>query len=177
MMRTDLGKAAALLFIGGAAFLPWIPGISIAKPGEDAVLVLPLRRDEVFSIRFIHSVDLLPIVEQYRRHRNGIVQTETRLLSFGAGTGHIEGQGTVTEDGPWTVIADLDRPIGRLRQRVGSEAVDHTLIWRGHSWSLSKSFPGEVLIIEATRLTGIDYLRLAWRLRTGHPGKEALERS
>lgn len=176
-MRTGLGKAAALLLLSGAAFLPWMPGISVAKPGEDPVLVLPLRRDETFSIRFIHSVDRLPIVEHYRRDRNGLVQTETRLLSFGAGTGHIEGQGTVTEDGPWTVITGLNRPIGRLRQRIGSEAVDHTLIWRGCSWRLSQRFSGEVLIIEATRLNGLDYLRLTWKLRSGCPGKEALDPS
>lgn len=150
--------AAAVLCL--AAAVPWQPAVSVAMPGERPLTVFPLRSDEQFSIRFIHSIDGLPIIERYALDGAELVQTETRLLSFGIGTGYVEGDGVVTEDGEWIVISDMDRPIGKLRQRAGNETVDHTIIWRERALRLSHMFPQTLFVIEGTRLSLFDSVRL-----------------
>src|SRR5690625_3326387 len=76
--------AAAVLCLAAAA--PWQPAVSVAMPGEAPLVVFPLRPEEQFSIRFIRSSDGLPIIERYTLDGAELVQTETRLLSFGIGT-------------------------------------------------------------------------------------------
>lgn len=171
-MKRRLLYGVAALVVAGAAFMPWVEGIAVTEPRGNPVLLLPLRPGETFTIRFIHSIDGLPVEDTYRLGPTGLVQTQTRLLSFGAGMGHIEGDGTAEWDGPWTVITGMARPIGTLRLRVGSPAVDHTLLWRDFSWRLSPRFAGQLLIIAPARLRGADVLRTLWEVHT-RAGKEA----
>lgn len=163
-MKRRLWYGAAALVVAGAAFMPWVEGIAVTEPRGNPVLLLPLRPGETFTIRFIHSIDGLPVEDTYRIAPTGLVQTQTRLLSFGAGMGHIEGDGTAEWDGPWTVITGMTRPIGILRLRVGSPSVDHTILWRGASWRLSPQFAGRLLIIAPARLRGADVLRTLWKV-------------
>lgn len=168
----------AALFVATVLFVPLLPGVSVGLDRDVPLTVFPLRRGETFSIRFVHSIDGLPIIERYRLDGLQLVQTETRLLSFGVGTGYIDGEGVLSEDGDWVVIENMERPIGRLRQRVGVAAVDHTILWRGKALPLSQNFPGKLFIIEGTRMTLLDRLRL-WRDSTsaGGAGKGRLWQS
>lgn len=162
---------AAVAVLCLAAAVPWQPAVSIAIPGEAPLVVFPLRPEEQFSIRFIHSIDGLPIIERYTLDGAELVQTETRLLSFGIGTGYVEGDGVLTEDGEWVVIADMDRRIGKLRQRAGVESVDHTIVWRDRALRLSHMFPDTLFVIEGTRLSLFDGIHfqaaLLWNERRG----------
>lgn len=153
---------AVMAIVGLAAlFVPIWPAVSIGPDGGQPLTVFPLQAEESFSMRFVHSIDGLPIVEQYKLDGRDLVQIETRLLSFGIGTGYIAGDGVITEDGDWVVISDMRRRIGRLRQRIGVASVDHTLIWRERSLPLSRLFPGTLLVIEGTRMSLYDCMR--WR--------------
>lgn len=171
-----IAGAVAALLAAAALFIPVLPAVSVGLDRDAPLTVFPLGRNESFSIRFVHSIDGLPIIESYRLDGLDLVQMETRLLSFGVGTGYIDGEGTLTEDGDWVVIENMERPIGRLRQRVGVAAVDHRIIWRDKALPLSQNFPGELFIIEGTRMSLFDRLRL-WRAAasaTGGAGKGRL---
>ena len=142
------GAVPGLLTLGRAVF-PAEPLLVVWR-GALPVAVLPLRPGEEVALRFIHSVDGLPVEDRYAATRDrGLVQTETRLLSFGAGTGLIPGQGTPVLDGPWLRVVGMNRPIGRLALRVGSARVGHTLLHRGCGIPLSERWPGQRLVMEA----------------------------
>lgn len=46
-----------------------------------------LNQGEKFEIRYIHSVDRLPVYEEFQLINGELVLTGTRFLSFGAGLG------------------------------------------------------------------------------------------
>jgi hypothetical protein len=87
-----------------------------------------------------------------------IVQDSARLISFGAGMGHIAGQGTGHAGGKWAAggrwweIRDLDRPIGELVIRVGRDSVNHRLRYPDGELALSECWPLERVTVRATKV-------------------------
>ncbi|MBZ4659030.1 MAG: hypothetical protein JG766_953 [Desulfacinum sp.] len=119
----------------------------------DVVLERPLGRDETFTIRYIHSVDRTPVFEIFEVDPEGRLAVQaTCFKMFGAGMGHWEGRGRVDFDGTWTWIRDIHQTLGRFVLRVGSPAVDHTLLYRDREIHLSQRWAGKRLLVEvATR--------------------------
>ncbi|GBC62412.1 DUF1850 domain-containing protein [Desulfonema ishimotonii] len=108
-----------------------------------ALLNLPVRYEQQFTIRYIHSVDISPVFEVFRiDEKKGFVLEETYFRMFGAGMGHWEGHGRLTYDGQWTRIRDMNYPVGSFILRVGSKGVDHTLILGNRSVNLSEMAEG-----------------------------------
>lgn len=122
--------------------------------------ILPVREGEAFGLRFVHSVDGLPVEDDYTVWPVGpgqalLVQAETRLLSFGAGMGAIPGEGRAVEEGTWLRITAMGRSIGpALVLRVGSVSVDHRLLYRGCSLPLSERWAAWRVRLEARSLPG-----------------------
>lgn len=99
---------------------------------------------EEFSLRYIHSVDKLPVYEFYTNKHGQLVLTGIKVIDFGAGLDYT-GEGDLRMEGKWTYIDNLNREIDSLPLRVGSIA-DHTLIYRNKEFRLRDYFPAFTLV-------------------------------
>lgn len=149
----------AVSVVLAALWWPLWPAIAIDVDGQpDAGGSLALAADEQFGITFVHSVDDLPVQDWYVIEEGQIVQDSARLISFGAGMGHIAGQGTGHVGGKWGAggrwweIRDLDRPIGELVIRVGRDSVNHRLRYPDGELALSECWPLERVTVRATKV-------------------------
>ncbi|MBU0616556.1 MAG: DUF1850 domain-containing protein [Planctomycetes bacterium] len=136
----------------------WYPaGLELVitpKDGGEPILALPLEPGERFTLHYIHSVDRAPIWEEHSADRDGnICVEEERFVMFGAGMGHWPGHGTLTSRGPYQVIENIHAPIGEFILRVGTNGVDHTIIWRGKHMNLSRIAAGRAVVVSARPLS------------------------
>lgn len=117
--------------------------------------VFPVREGEVFTIKYTHSVELLPVYETYLIKERQIWLQETRFYSFGAGMGLLEGRGVYLEQNGMMKIRDLSEIIEPLILRTG-ELSKHQFIYRDQSYALTDIFGTEArLIFEVSR--GFDW--------------------
>ena len=139
----------------------------IPVKGDKPVLVLPLKAGERFTLHYYHSVENSPIWEEHSLDEKGrIYIEEERYLKFGAGMGRMPGVGRMVRRGPYEVIENMHMPTGNFILRVGSEGVNHTIIWRGFSKNLSAIVPHAAL-----RFSGrpVSLLYRLWRCLIPHP--------
>ncbi len=135
-----LAAASFLLFIRSrAAYLV----VEIPATGEIA-WAAPLRGNEQFQLRYIHSVDLLPVFETYTTEGTELVLVETRFLSWGAGLGYMQ-EGILSGENGWTIIKEMKRQVGTIPLRVGTIA-EHTLLYRGKEIRLRDRLPAQALV-------------------------------
>jgi hypothetical protein len=135
-----LTTASLVLFIKSrAAYLT----VEIPGTGE-AAWAAPLSGDEQFQLRYIHSVDLLPVFETYTTEGTQLVLVETRFLSWGAGLGYMQ-EGILSGENGWTVIKEMKRQVGTIPLRVGTIA-EHTLLYRGMEIRLRDYLPAQSLV-------------------------------
>jgi len=107
------------------------------------LISIPIEPGELFTIRYIHSVDISPVYEVfYADEKKGIMIKETYFKMFGAGMGHWPGRGTIVEQNGWIFIKDMDIAIGEFYLRIGAPSVDHTLLIKGQAIQLSRMIPG-----------------------------------
>jgi hypothetical protein len=166
---TALVAVAAVFFAG--ALLPLWPALRLSVDDE-RLGHLPLAEGEQFTLSYVHSIDRLPIEENLRVRDGELVVDSTRLRQFGAGMGHIPGEGTGRADGEWWVIEDMNRPIGpEVAIRVGAAAVDHRLRTPDAEVRLSPCLTSRRVVVEPVR---ISTLRL---LLAGDPQPHCDERS
>jgi len=154
-----------------AAVTVWQPGglelRVVPLAGGDPLLVLPLDKDERFTLHYYHSVENAPIWEEHRLDAAGnIYIEEERYQKLGAGMGRTPGVGHVIQRGPYEAIVDMHRPTGDFVLRVGSPGVDHTVLWRGTRTNLSLQAAHT-----AVRFTGrpVSLLYRWFRLLAPHP--------
>lgn len=154
-----MGKKS-LLAVAGVALtalgllLPVWPAVTVTSQGTTTA-VLP---HEAFTISYVHSIDGLPIEEDLRPTDEGLVVERTRLRQFGAGMGHIDGEGRGYSDGAWWVLDDMERRIGpQMHLRAGAPAIDHQLHSTDTSLLLSQCLSGERITITAERISAVTY--------------------
>ena len=112
------------------------------------LLSVPLHKGEIFSIWYMHSVDVSPVVEVFSLNSEGSIQLEeTYFRMFGAGMGHWEGHGTLVKDGSWTKIKDIKEPLKPFILRIGQPGVDHTLLYRDQKINLSARAAGRRVVV------------------------------
>ena len=104
----------------------------------------PLKDGEEFQLRYIHSVDRLPVFETYTVEGTELVLMETRFLSWGAGLGYM-GEGVLGGENGWTVIKGMQRKVGVIPLRVGTIA-EHTLLYNGAEIRLRDFLPAQTLV-------------------------------
>jgi hypothetical protein len=153
------GVTAALAALAWPAW----PELAV-RPEGGRECRLPVADGEPFGLSFVHSVDHLPVQDWYRVEDGSIVQDATRLRQFGAGMGHISGDGTARAVDGWWEVADMRRPIGVLTLRVGGESVDHRLHHPGGVLALSEHWAGHRLVIEPARRSTFER---AWSVLRG----------
>jgi len=109
---------------------------------REVLLNLPLRPDETFAIRYIHSVDHTPIFEVFETDSEGRLAIQgTYFQMFGAGMGHWQGRGVIDFDGKWTWIRDIHETLDSFVLRIGAPSVAHTLMYRNRAINLSEKWP------------------------------------
>lgn len=104
-----------------------------------------ISEGDAFELRFIHSVDILPVRDYFVYQNGSLVLTQTRCLSFGAGLGYT-GQGNLKGEDGWNVIDNMNRKVGTLPLRVGTIA-DHTIVFKGKEFILKKYFTPQSLLL------------------------------
>jgi len=85
------------------------------------IAAVPAFVGEEFSIRFIHSVQKTPVVENLviNEARNGFVLLSTKYQSFGVGLPFLESEGSFRQEGDYFIFEDMNRRFSRLSLRTG----------------------------------------------------------
>lgn len=142
------GLVALLLPTALLPLLVWftyLPCVLVEEPPTKKILwAAPLKRDEQFQVRYIHSVDLLPVYEVYAYRDGKLVLLETMFKSWGAGLGYT-GEGIISEEDGWTAIRQMEREIGVIPLRVGTIA-EHTILYRNEEVLLREYVPAQTLV-------------------------------
>ncbi|MBI2459923.1 MAG: DUF1850 domain-containing protein [Candidatus Rokubacteria bacterium] len=136
------------LLLGGAALvlLGWfllrpLPILTVTEAGSGALLRLPVRADETFTLSYIHSVERVPVTGTFAIGRDGRLEVlETAFGSFGPG---------LPEPRPGE---DYELRGGMIHYRPGGQALevlsffvhpftDHRLTVGGRTLELSRLLP------------------------------------
>jgi hypothetical protein len=129
--------------------------------GGEPLLRLPLEPGERFTLRYLHSVDGTPVWEVHSADSDGTLYVEEeRFELLGAGMGHWQGHGTLAYRDGRTVIEGIHAPVGDFLLRIGSAGVDHTILWRGRAFPLSRDSAGTAVVVSVRRLGLLERL---WR--------------
>ncbi|MFJ9554824.1 DUF1850 domain-containing protein [Nocardiopsis sp. NPDC101807] len=148
-------RTAALLGAGAvlaALLLPVWPALRLSD-GGDTLGHLRLAGGGSFTVSYVHSIDGLPIEENLLVRDGRLVVDSTRVRQFGAGMGHVPGEGTGRADGEWWVVEGMERDIGtELTIRVGAPAVDHRIRAPGAEVRLSPCLAAHPVRVEPVLL-------------------------
>lgn len=152
-MSGRLLRLPALLFIallllasGGA-----MPHLRVTTASGEVILNLSLAEEPSWYIAWNHSVTGILVRDFYRFEGGQMLLTATHTPAFDAGLGHIPGRGRLESDGEggyW--IREIDEPVpgNAYLMRVGSLQVDHRVVHRGDSYSLSEPAAGQRVVVE-----------------------------
>lgn len=144
------GGAGALLVVLLGLVLPIWPAVTVATDSDR----LAVLETDTLSISYVHSIDGLPIEEDLRVSDDELIVERTRLRQFGAGMGHIQGEGEGHREGRWWVIDNMERHIGpQLHVRVGAPGVDHRVQAGDVELALSACLAGERVTFTAERVS------------------------
>lgn len=120
---------------------------------------LPLAEGEQFTVAYVHSIDGLPIEENIEVREGRLVVDSTRLRQFGAGMGHVPGEGSGRAEGDWWVIEGMDREIGSvLALRVGAASVDHRVRTPDTEVQLSPCLSSRRVTVEPVHISTLHLL-------------------
>lgn len=100
----------------------------VIKHQNNTVLRIPARENQIFIVKYIHSVALTPVEDFFKIQNKKILLEKTLYRDFGAGLPHSldEGQKMTIEGGKISV-AGYKQIFDKLDMRVGRIA-NHTLI-------------------------------------------------
>lgn len=136
--------------------------LGLAAPVWSALTVstdgdrLAVLETDTLTISYVHSIDGLPIEEDLRVADDEFIVERTRLRQFGAGMGHIQGEGEGHREGKWWVIDNMERHIGpQLHLRVGAPRVDHRVQAGDAELALSGCLAGERVTFTTERVSAL----------------------
>lgn len=122
------------------SMLPIFPALSISH-SNGTELILPLRDNEEFSIRYKHSVNKSPVVDTIRRSGDILIVVSSLFQTYGAGIPILDDNvGTTyeeTEDG--FLLSGIDSEHDKIFYFTGTYA-DHHLLYRGDEIKLKAVF-------------------------------------
>ncbi len=108
-------------------------------------LMIPVQSEEKFILRYIHSVDLLPVYELFKISEGKLLLLEMRGNIFGAGLGDC--QGDLVLEGGMQVVKNINLLLPELPLRI-SRIAKHTLVFDNKEIFLTDEFRlGELVII------------------------------
>lgn len=100
------------------------------------------------TIKFIHSVQKTPVIEELELQNGEFVLKRTKYQSQGVGLPFDAGDGTFYRDGEWFVF-DMNRHFKNLELRTG-KGTQLTIILDGKTYELYKILPVGTKIIVKT---------------------------
>lgn len=96
---------------------------------------------DTFSLRFIHSVQKTPVVENFRITSGGRLELQSTVYqSFGVGLPFLASEGQFAIVGDKFVLQNMGRVFRRISLRTGPEA-QLTMLYRGREWPLYRDLP------------------------------------
>lgn len=87
--------------------------------GEEVVTAVDAYKGLPLKIRFIHSVQKSPVIEELEFDGEDFILLRTRYQSQGVGLPFMESDGEFRRDGDWFVMDNMNRRIKKLSLRVG----------------------------------------------------------
>ena len=97
-------------------------------------------------IRFIHSVQKTPVIEELEFDGEDFILLRTRYKSHGVGLPFMESDGVFREEGDWFVMDEMNRRIKNLSLRTGV-GTELTLELNGETFELYKKYPAGTKIV------------------------------
>lgn len=96
----------------------------VAYTEEKVVFSAKAEEGMRFAVRFIHSVHRTPVIDSYvlGAGEKRIVQESTAYKAYGVGMPYLPQDGTLTREGDYLVLTDLDLAFETIDFRVGEEA-------------------------------------------------------
>ena len=113
-----------------------------------AVAVINSRENLPVTIKFIHSVQKTPVIEELELKNGEFVLVRTKYQSQGVGLPFDAADGTFHRDGNWFIF-DMNRKFHDLELRTG-KCTQLTIILDGKTYELYKIFPIGTKIIVKT---------------------------
>ena len=113
-----------------------------------AVAVVNSSENLPLTIKFIHSVQKTPVIEELLIQNGEFVLVRTKYQSQGVGLPFDAGDGTFHRDGEWFIF-DMNRHFKDLELRTG-KGTQLTVILDGKTYELYKIFPlGTKIIVKS----------------------------
>lgn len=122
----------------------------IAEVGNQKKIVAAVdaRKNLPLTIKFIHSVQKTPVVEELEFDGENFILRRTIYKSQGVGLPFLESDGNFREEGGNFVMDDMNRRIKNLQLRTGL-GTKLCIILDGREFELYKKFPpGTKIIID-----------------------------
>ena len=122
------------------------PCLFVRTQGE-LVAVTAATAGKPFSLRFIHSVQKTPVVENLAiaADGQGVVLHSTKYQSFGVGLPFLASEGTFHEEGDYFIFDNMERYFPKLDLRTGV-GTQLTLMLNGREYRLYEKYPPGTMI-------------------------------
>lgn len=143
-------------------FLPLFPYFLIIDGESNEILYkTPIKENDQFSIKFIHSIHLTPVEEFYRVDKDLNIQLfELYFDTYSVGMESSLNEGELLElkDGK-IIIKNMNRIFPFIDLRVGQVIANHTLTINNDTLELTKvSSPGAYVRIQVKKLSILEIL-------------------
>lgn len=105
--------------------------------------IIAMGRGEIgepISIKFIHSVQKTPVLENLAVDKEGLILHSTVYQSFGVGLPFLASEGNFYKEGSYYVLDNMERHFKSLTLRVGV-GTKLTLYLGGRSYPLYEKYP------------------------------------
>jgi len=147
-----------LLLILLIILFPMFPHLVLSHD-NDIVWCKPIKRDEKFVIRYIHSVNKSPVEDSIRWNGKKLIICETLYQSYGAGIpNEPEDSQTFTWTDKGLLLSNINLERYSIDLFVGTIA-DHYLIYRDREYQLKKLAGEQILLnISVKRLSAFNLL-------------------
>lgn len=142
----------------------WLTPLTIlVKTEADTCLVLPTKKGDQFSLKFIHSVHKTPVWENFIvTGPAGLILTSTEYRSYGVGMPSLPTEGVFTQLDDRFILTNLNRSFSQIPVRVGPEA-QLSLVHHGQEYPVYEWLkPGTLVVVS----TSYDYLWLYSHLQS-----------
>ena len=129
---------AVLVFLIGSLLRPWF----FAAAGDRMIAAFPAKPGESFSIRFIHSVQKTPVVENLviNDTQDGFILISTKYQSFGVGLPFLAEEGEFHKEGDYFDFDQMNRRFSSLSLRTGV-GTELTLTLQDKEYRLYEQMP------------------------------------
>ena len=123
------------------------PKIVVATDNE-TLAVVDAQENLPLTIKFTHSVQKTPVIEELQFRNGEFVLLRTKYKSQGVGLPFDAGDGKFYRDGEWFIFDDMDRHFKNLELRTG-KGTQLKITLNGREYELYKIFPlGSKIVVK-----------------------------